>query len=193
MDAARSGVPTYGIPLTILADRSLLRDDLPTFRVSFSVFILFFPKGVSYGYDHPWSTRTAGLYQGRAGDCLAYRVDWFRVAGGVCAKDRIADVSSTCTNNLKQIGLGVQNYQSTFGRMPPLYGGSNGDTVQNSRKSSNVWGSTHLFLLPYIEQDNLFKTMGNSSTPPIYDATTNGGPANCKSCHHLRLPAWIPA
>jgi Protein of unknown function (DUF1559) len=87
---------------------------------------------------------------------------------------------TTCTNNLKQIGLGVQNYQSTFGRLPPLYGGSNGDTVQNSVKSPNVWGSTHVFLLPYIEQDNLFKAIGNSTTPPIYDATTNGGPAIAK-------------
>ncbi len=87
-------------------------------------------------------------------------------------KVREAAARTTCTNNLKQIGLGVQNFQSTFGRLPPLYGGSNGSTVINSQKNSTVWGSTHVFLLPYIEQDNLFKACGNANTPPVVDSTT---------------------
>ncbi len=75
-----------------------------------------------------------------------------------------------CTNNLKQIGLGVQNFQSTFGRLPPLYGGSNGTTVQNSTRVPNGWASTHVFLVPYIEQTSLFKT--DNSAPPYVDPTT---------------------
>jgi hypothetical protein len=95
-------------------------------------------------------------------------------------------VIPTCTNNLRQIGLGVQNYQSTFGRLPPLYGGSDGKAAQNSLKSPNVWASTHVFLLPYIEQDRLFTSMASPDVPTVfdlttvYDPTTNGGPANTK-------------
>jgi prepilin-type N-terminal cleavage/methylation domain-containing protein len=77
-----------------------------------------------------------------------------------------------CMNNLKQLGLGVQNFQSTFGRLPPLYGGSDGAAVQNSVKNNTVWASTHMFLLPYIEQDSLFKSYGSATTPPVIDPLT---------------------
>jgi type II secretory pathway pseudopilin PulG len=88
---------------------------------------------------------------------------------------------TTCTNNLKQIGLAVQNFQSTFGRLPPLYGGSNGTTVQNSNKNPKVWGSTHFAILAYIEQDAIGIRQYGSATDPIqFDPTIYGGPGNTK-------------
>ncbi|MEW4566962.1 DUF1559 domain-containing protein [Tautonia sp. JC769] len=59
-----------------------------------------------------------------------------------------------CTNNLKQIGLGMHNYESTYGALPPGMKGS-------------IWGTWQVFILPYVEQQNLYNswnTFGNNST-----------------------------
>lgn len=52
-----------------------------------------------------------------------------------------------CTNNVKQIALGVHNYEGTFNTLPPM---------QTSLGAGNP-GSIFTILLPYVEQDNLFR------------------------------------
>ena len=59
-----------------------------------------------------------------------------------------------CTNNLKQIGLGIHNYESAFQKIPPGFisrtNSVNGDGLGPG------WGwAAHI--LPHIEQDNLFR------------------------------------
>src|SRR5436305_10620388 len=64
---------------------------------------------------------------------------------------RDAAARTQCVNNLKQILLGIHNFEGTFKRLPPLYGGSvTGGPYQASGRFPRIWGSTHVFILPYV-------------------------------------------
>ena len=59
-----------------------------------------------------------------------------------------------CTNNLKQIGLGIHNYESAQSKLPP--GFISRTTSVNGDGLGTGWGwAAHI--LPHIEQDNLFR------------------------------------
>jgi prepilin-type N-terminal cleavage/methylation domain-containing protein len=80
----------------------------------------------------------------------------------------------SCANNLKQIGLAAHDYHSAFGKLPPGYigpdpnyhyvvsGAANGYIL--SAKNTGVL----VFLLPYIEQDNIYKQL-RTMTDPTYN------------------------
>ncbi len=59
-----------------------------------------------------------------------------------------------CSNNLKQIGLGFQNYHATMDRFPSGY--ISGAPSFNAEGTGPGWGWGAL-LLPYLEQDNLYR------------------------------------
>ncbi len=61
------------------------------------------------------------------------------------AKARLAAARAQSANNLKQIALGCHNYHSTYNFFPP------GNDANNF--------STATYLLPYIEQANVFQTI----------------------------------
>ena len=69
-----------------------------------------------------------------------------------------------CVNNLKQLGLGMQNYHDVIGTFPP-------------GARSVTWGTWYHFVLPYLEQTaigNSFNFMGASSpTTLTYSAAAN--------------------
>ncbi|VTR99489.1 DUF1559 domain-containing protein [Tuwongella immobilis] len=68
-------------------------------------------------------------------------------------KVREAAARMQCQNNLKQIGLAAQNYHDSNNRMPP-----GAATDQAPFGTGGGYGSSWMiFLLPYIEQDNLFR------------------------------------
>jgi prepilin-type N-terminal cleavage/methylation domain-containing protein/prepilin-type processing-associated H-X9-DG protein len=66
-----------------------------------------------------------------------------------------------CANNLKQLGVALHNYHFSAGRFPP--GGI--------RSSELSW---HVLILPYIEQDNLFKQFNFGPGP--FDGADGRGP-----------------
>jgi hypothetical protein len=78
---------------------------------------------------------------------------------------RVAADRARCQSKMKQLGIAVHNYASTYGdRLPPAYG-------RMTTEGGTVVGGSILFcLLPYIEQDALYRTAcanggGNWSGP----------------------------
>jgi prepilin-type N-terminal cleavage/methylation domain-containing protein len=79
-------------------------------------------------------------------------------------KVREAANRTTCTNNLKQIGLAYHNYHGVYNCFPPA--------TNNAAANQNGWG---LYLLTYIEQDALYKNYNTSAPATIF---TGGTPQN---------------
>jgi prepilin-type N-terminal cleavage/methylation domain-containing protein len=93
-----------------------------------------------------------------------------------------------CTNNLKQIGLALQNYESANGRLPVQR------TMVCSIKSVNSKGpgnedhrSWIFLLLPYLEQQALFDLMDMSKSG--LDGTINAKGVSNRSLLQRNLPA----
>src|SRR5271168_2243852 len=59
-----------------------------------------------------------------------------------------------CTNNLKQIGLGMHNYNTSVGTFP--YG----------MKAAN-WGTWLVAVLPYVEQQALFNSWNSAGNTVV--------------------------
>jgi prepilin-type N-terminal cleavage/methylation domain-containing protein/prepilin-type processing-associated H-X9-DG protein len=81
-------------------------------------------------------------------------------------KVREAANRAKCQNNLKQVGIGLHNIHTTFGYFPTGGWGyywvlTSPDQYGIGQRQPGGWLGC---LLPYIEQDNLYK-MGQSGTP----------------------------
>ena len=76
-------------------------------------------------------------------------------------KVREAAARAQCSNNLKQLGLAAQNYESTFKVLPPSLivniGLPPGGPGQPGSPFPGIVHSWAPNFLPYIEQDNVFK------------------------------------
>jgi len=62
-----------------------------------------------------------------------------------------------CSNNLKQIGLALLNYESAVGKLPP------GDCIEWPVTRGEIpQASTHAFILPFLEAGNSYQTFNFS-------------------------------
>ncbi len=97
---------------------------------------------------------------------------------------REAGRRASCTNKVKQLGLGLQNYASTFQSLPagaPL----------NTNKSVGGKGaySWLVKILPFMEYDNLYKTLDRQGDPEAAAAGTPMGLADQTSIKEFVCPS----
>ncbi len=82
-------------------------------------------------------------------------------------KIREAAARMKCSNNLKQIGLGIHNHESAFGYLPTA--GAQSAAFGMTGYSFETMGWQYQ-ILPFIEQDNLYR-IGQQSGPYNWDAS----------------------
>src|SRR4026209_2794238 len=70
-------------------------------------------------------------------------------------KVREAAARMKCSNNLKQVGLGMHNYHDTHGMLPYGEGPGNPRDPITTRRGC-CWGTWQTLILPYIEQQAMF-------------------------------------
>jgi prepilin-type N-terminal cleavage/methylation domain-containing protein len=83
-------------------------------------------------------------------------------------KVREAANRAKCSNNMKQLSIGCHNFDNTYGRLPPGIGNPSSKWLTATPPYIlNDVGTVFVWLLPFVEEDNLFKTMrGDTSGWP---------------------------
>jgi prepilin-type N-terminal cleavage/methylation domain-containing protein len=77
-------------------------------------------------------------------------------------KTREAAARMSCSNNIKQINLAIQNYASTYqDALPPITSATSSDPPGELHGAS-----IHLLLLPYIESDTLYAAAATEPENP---------------------------
>jgi prepilin-type N-terminal cleavage/methylation domain-containing protein len=111
-------------------------------------------------------------------------------------KVRASAARSQCSNNLRQIALAIHGYSDVYKKVPPAEGwvppplGPAANPYGTYKSPTGALGTLWFYILPYIEQENLYKKAnGNShnvgaevvpiflcpSDPSVINAGTYGG------------------
>jgi prepilin-type N-terminal cleavage/methylation domain-containing protein/prepilin-type processing-associated H-X9-DG protein len=109
-------------------------------------------------------------------------------------KVRSAAARSQCGNNLKQIALGMHSYHDAYKKLPYGEGPGNPADPITTRRGC-CWGTWQMLLLPYIDQEPMFKLYvnlsGNDIKGTAITGTTNrlryGDPPNSTYVTNQRL------
>jgi prepilin-type N-terminal cleavage/methylation domain-containing protein len=87
-------------------------------------------------------------------------------------KVRAAAARIQCGNNLHQIGTAAHNYQSTYNTLPPGFLGQGPNLADSNGLTSYQNVGVLAFLLPYMEQDNIYRAMLTSWPNDYLSVTT---------------------
>src|SRR5262245_48936127 len=69
-----------------------------------------------------------------------------------------------CANNLRQLGLAAHHYHDSYDHLPPAIG--------YYPPATGAFGTYFFHLLPYVEQDNLYRSSLGTLTFPAPDGPT---------------------
>jgi prepilin-type N-terminal cleavage/methylation domain-containing protein len=88
---------------------------------------------------------------------------------------REAAMRAQCQNNLKQLGLAVHNFESTYKSMPPYFGTfPQGPDSPPWANNTHMYGGWFAHLLPFVEQNALYSmimanNLATGHNQPYYD------------------------
>ncbi|MGC4005008.1 MAG: DUF1559 domain-containing protein [Pirellulales bacterium] len=112
---------------------------------------------------------------------------------------RISAFKNSCRNNVKQLGLALLNHQDTYRTFPPLvYSGDSklkGNLDAQTVEAADLRYSFNVRLLPFIEEDSLYKQISKASTKFSQDPNslrvTNSGVSGEVHPGAIRLSGFI--
>src|SRR5262245_12560399 len=84
-----------------------------------------------------------------------------------------------CKNNMKQIGLALMNYESTFNRLPPASNvpwGRRGTDDAHMDYTGPFGPNWAIAILPFIEQQALYDNFNTNSFPGVFIGVPTGTP-----------------
>jgi prepilin-type N-terminal cleavage/methylation domain-containing protein len=106
-------------------------------------------------------------------------------------KVREAANKMLCASNLRQIAVAAHNYHNDYNKLPP--GALHSLKPNGTYMTGNVQNVGCLFLLlPYLEQDNLYKQFVGTGTPPGAQVISGaGGGQFNSSLRQLNYAWWV--
>jgi prepilin-type N-terminal cleavage/methylation domain-containing protein/prepilin-type processing-associated H-X9-DG protein len=101
-------------------------------------------------------------------------------------KVREAAARGTCSNNLKQLGIAMHAYHAAHGKFP----------ANQQQIGTNVWESVSAsyFILPYVEQDAVFKqvVIPKNAPPPGHSTAGAGNNADWAAAYNGPMNVTLP-
>jgi prepilin-type N-terminal cleavage/methylation domain-containing protein len=92
---------------------------------------------------------------------------------------REASRRMNCASNIRSVALAAHNFENVMKNLPPGYLGPIPNDDWSLHQNSEQWAGTLAWLLPYVEQSNvfqLFPTTPQASAPFVLDVKTSNQP-----------------
>jgi prepilin-type N-terminal cleavage/methylation domain-containing protein len=115
---------------------------------------------------------------------LALLVVLFGLLLPLVQKIRQAASRNQCANNMKQMVLAMHNCNDTYGKLPP--------TVGDFPAGGNSDGTLHFYILPFIEQDNLYKNAANGPGFSVWVNNTHAAVVKTFVCPNDHSNSDVP-